>query len=93
MAASPQLKIRSDLAVGTDHSNSLDASVRVSASSLERKPGYAIGMLRLARPRVNTMAHVPPASVPVCREGCAPDPPSRRELSTVPVGNVADALG
>ncbi len=59
---------------------------------LREEPGHAVGVLRLPRPRVDPVAHMPPAALMVCREGCAPDAPCRRELSTVPVGDVANAF-
>ena len=60
---------------------------------LREEPGHAVGVLRLTRPCVDPVAHMPPATLVVGGDGCAPDALCRGELGAVPVGDVADALG
>ena len=60
---------------------------------LREKPCDAIGVPRLASPRVDAVSHVTPPALLVGGEGGAPYALRRGQLGAVPVGDVAYALG
>ena len=60
---------------------------------LREEPRDAVSVLRLPSPRLDSVAHVPSPALAVGGECRAPDAPRRGELSAVPVGDVANALG
>ena len=60
---------------------------------LREEPRDPIGVLRLPRPRVDAVAHVPSPALEVGGESGAPDAPCGRKLCAVSVSRVANALG